>query len=92
MIPRTMGQKIRWYREQNAWSKRHLARLMHVSHVTIVKWEQDQVNLSQARLQSLAELFGIAPGELFPATTQHHAAQPQEISPHACLMLQPIAH
>lgn len=63
----TMGDKIKYYREEKGWSQEELgAKLPHpVQKAAVMKWEKGNVeNIKRSNILKMAELFEISPCEL----------------------------
>ena len=60
----TLGERLTSLRKERGLSVRDVARKINVSHVSVVKWVNGDMNPSEENIESLAELFGVTPAFL----------------------------
>lgn len=65
----SIGDLVHLLRCQHKLSTRALAKLLRVTHPTIVRIESGQTKLSAERVAELADIFGVAPGFFYPRHT-----------------------
>lgn len=61
-----IGNKIRYFREENGFSQEKLANLLHTSRQTISRYENGDRKASQDVLYELAQLFDKSMDDFFP--------------------------
>jgi len=58
---KTIGEKIKFFRELNNYTQEHVASLLEISQSTYSKWEKNEVNLTVHHLERIAGIYGHTP-------------------------------
>jgi len=66
----SVGQKIVSLRKQKNWRQQDLADKLGVTPRQLIRWENDQVEISTKTIRKIAEVFGLSPEELTTAAAQ----------------------
>lgn len=66
----SLGQKIVSLRKQKNWRQQDLADKLGVTPRQLIRWENDQVELSPKTIRKIAEAFDLSSEELTTASTQ----------------------
>ena len=66
----SMGEKIVQLRKQKNWRQQDLAEKLGVTPRQLIRWENDQVELSPKTIRKIAQALGVAPEDLTLASTQ----------------------
>jgi len=61
---KTLGDKIRYYRNLNGWSQEDMADLLNIAGVSLSNIERNVTDVNYSRLKQIAELFKITVSEL----------------------------
>ncbi len=65
---RTLGETLRFHREQQRMTQEFVAEKLGVSRQAVSKWESGRADPSTGHLMALAELWQVAPEELVKET------------------------
>lgn len=60
----TIGEKIVKLRKQRNWRQQDLAELLEVTPRQLIRWENNQVEISPKTIRKIAEALGVTPEEL----------------------------
>ncbi len=66
----SLGQKIVSLRKQKNWRQQDFAEKLGVTPRQLIRWENDQVELSPKTIRKIAEALSISPEELVAQQTQ----------------------
>lgn len=66
-----IGDRIKKLRVEHNFSQKYMADVLNISQGYYNKIENGQANINADKLQSIADIFNIAPGELFSANDNY---------------------
>ncbi|MCW5866557.1 MAG: helix-turn-helix transcriptional regulator [Candidatus Eremiobacteraeota bacterium] len=75
----SVGQKIVSLRKQKNWRQQDLADKLGVTPRQLIRWENDQVEISNKTIRKIAEVFGLTPEELTAAPAQSPFEQVEDV-------------
>jgi transcriptional regulator with XRE-family HTH domain len=53
----SIGKELQQARKRQGWSRRHLAQLLHVTQLTVFRWEHEESAVPFKRLQQLVKVL-----------------------------------
>jgi transcriptional regulator with XRE-family HTH domain len=67
---KTLGDKIRYYRNLNNWSQEELADMINITSVSLSNIERNVTDINYSRLKQIADIFKISVSELTHLNTK----------------------
>src|SRR6185312_8072312 len=61
---KTLGDKIRYYRNLNGWSQEDMAAILNIAGVSLSNMERNVTDINYSRLKQIADVFKITVSEL----------------------------
>jgi|SRR6185312_1907710 len=61
---KTLGDKIRYYRNLNGWSQEDMAAILNIAGVSLSNIERNVTDINYSRLKQIADVFKITVSEL----------------------------
>ena len=67
---KTLGDKIRYYRNLNNWSQEDMAVMLEIAGVSLSNIERNVTDINYSRLKQIADLFKVTVSELTDLTNK----------------------
>jgi transcriptional regulator with XRE-family HTH domain len=67
---KTLGDKIRYYRNINGWSQEDMATMLNIAGVSLSNIERNVTDVNYSRLKQIANIFKITVSELTDLTAK----------------------
>ncbi|HTA27883.1 MAG TPA: helix-turn-helix transcriptional regulator [Bacteroidia bacterium] len=67
---KTLGDKIRYYRNLNGWSQEDMAVMLEIAGVSLSNIERNVTDINYSRLKQIADLYKITVSELTDLTNK----------------------
>ena len=79
MMKNAFNTNLEIYRKRKGLSQRDLAKLLNVSHRTIAYYENETTSVPVDKLESIAEILSVKPGDLVNSSNNSGKVKYQEI-------------
>src|SRR4030042_2563001 len=79
MMKNAFNTNLEIYRKRKVLSQRDLAKLLNVSHRTIAYYENETTSVPVDKLESIAEILSVKPGDLVNSSNNSGKVKYQEI-------------
>ena len=63
-----IGDYLKNLRQDHGWTQKEAAERAGIHHATISAYERNAINIPSDKLELLAELYGVSPGEIINAS------------------------